>query len=160
MENASKALVIAGAILISILLIGLGVYVYTIASDTITQADLSGPAAQAQNSQFTSYFGDRVSAASVKNLMSAIRSNNISSQTAEEEKEIKVYYNGAESDTSTISRTVKPGKTYWVNTENDKAIGKEDATTSTAAYYNSGFLRIISVWEGSHGTATQGGNGD
>ena len=160
MENASKALVIAGAILISILLIGLGVYVYTMASDTITGADLSGPAAQAQNSQFTSYFGDRVSAASVKNLMSAIRSNNIKAQTASEEKEITVFYNGVKSDTSTISKAVKAGKTYWVDAENDKAQGKGDEgdlTVESPAYYNSGFLRIISVWEGSHGTKSDEG---
>ena len=32
MENASKALIIAGAILVSILIIGLGMYLYTTAS--------------------------------------------------------------------------------------------------------------------------------
>ena len=41
MENASKALIIAGAILISILLIGLGVYVYTMAAGATQNVDLS-----------------------------------------------------------------------------------------------------------------------
>ena len=36
MENASKALIIAGAILISILLIAVSVYIYNASQDTIT----------------------------------------------------------------------------------------------------------------------------
>ena len=162
MENASKALIIAGAILISILLIGLGVYVYTMAAGTAHQVDLSSQAAQAQNNQFSAYFGDRVSSSQVKNLMNAIRQNNISGQTAEEEKTITVFYNGTKSNTSSISQAVKPGKTYWVNTENDTALGNkeesEDAmTVDSPAYYNTGYLRIISVWEGSHGSKSGSG---
>ena len=149
MENASKALIIAGAILISILLIGLGVYVYTMAQQTTEGIGMDSEKAQAQNSKFSSYFGDKVSAANVKSLMSAIRTNNITGKTAEETKEIYVYYNGSKSSTTSISQVVKPGKTYWVNTENEEVFddSKDDAETSTAAYYNTGYLRVISVWE-------------
>ena len=40
MENASKALIIAGAILLSILIIGLGMYIYNMAADAITDTGL------------------------------------------------------------------------------------------------------------------------
>ncbi len=165
MENASKALIIAGAILISILLIGLGVYVYTIAAGTTQNVDLSSQAAQAQNNQFSAYFGNKVSASQVKNLMNAIRSNNITGQTADEEKTITVFYNGVKSTTSAISQAVKPGKTYWVNAENDTALGtkeenEDSMTVNSPAYYNTGYLRIISVWEGSHGSSTSSSTSD
>ena len=152
MENASKALIIAGAILISILLIGLGVYVYTIAQSATKDVGLQDTAAQAHNNQFASYFGDKKTSADVKNLMNAIRSNNITGQTAAEEKDIKVLYNGTLSSTQAISQAVKPGKTYWVGTENDTPVADKDlnATVSktSAAYYSTGYLRVISVYEG------------
>ena len=152
MENASKALIIAGAILISILLIGLGVYVYTMAQQTTEGIGMDSEKAQAQNSKFSSYFGDKVSAANVKSLMSAIRTNNITGKTADEQKEIIVYYNGEKSTTTDISQAVKPGKTYWVGTENDNAVADKDLTATvakaSAAYYSTGYLRVISVYEG------------
>ena len=151
MENASKALIIAGAILISILLIGLGVYVYNMAQSATQDVGLDSQAAEAQNNQFTSYFGNRKSSADVKNLMSAIRSNNITGQTAEEEKQISVIWKGSLSDTTTVSKDVKPGKTYFIGTNNDKAATddelKKAVTADSPAYYPSGYLRVIVVKE-------------
>ena len=66
MENASKALIIAGAILISILIIGLGVYFYNMAASAGKRASLDSQAAEAHNQQFTSYFGERQSATDVQ----------------------------------------------------------------------------------------------
>ena len=158
MENASKALIIAGAILISILLIGLGVYVYTMAQQATEGVGLDSEKAQTQNSKFTAYFSDRASAANVKSLMSAIRTNNITGKTADEQKEIIVYYNGEKSTTTDISQAVKPGKTYWVNTENEDVYDESKGGDSDAAYYNTGYLRVISVKE--NGTkGSTGGTG-
>ena len=57
MENASKALIIAGAILLSIAIIGIGMYVFNMASGTINQANMSGQEIEAYNSEFTKYEG-------------------------------------------------------------------------------------------------------
>ncbi len=77
MENASKALIIAGAILISILLIGVGVLVMN-AVNPVTEG-LDGQsqawAKQQFNAQFTGYLGEQ-SAAQVRSLLSAIKSSN------------------------------------------------------------------------------------
>ena len=69
MENASKALLIAGAILIVILIITLGMAVYNNATSSVNQANLSEQEIQAWNSRFTSYQGDHVSGANVNSLI-------------------------------------------------------------------------------------------
>ena len=92
MENASKALIIAGAILISILIISLGVLVYNQASSTVNKANLNSQEAQAQNSKFESYFGTDVTATEVKNLLSEVRTNNLTASRNEESATIGVCY--------------------------------------------------------------------
>ena len=59
MENASKALLIAGAILLCILIIAIGMFIYNSASSTITDSltSLSTQEVEAFNNQFTSYEG-------------------------------------------------------------------------------------------------------
>ena len=92
MENASKALIIAGAILISILIISLGVLVYNQASSTVNKANLNSQEAHAQNSKFESYFGTDVTATEVKNLLSEIRTNNLTASRNEESATIGVFF--------------------------------------------------------------------
>lgn len=92
MENASKALIIAGAILISILIISLGVLVYNNASSTVSRANLNSQEAKAHNSSFEGYFGTDVTATEAKNLLSEIRTNNLTSSRNEESAVIGVCY--------------------------------------------------------------------
>ncbi len=161
MENASKALIIAGAILVSILIISLGIVIYQKAAATAGKADLSGPEASAQNSKFEAYFGNNKTSAEVKQLLSTIRTNNITSGTNEEAKTIAVRYIEASvtnvdftTAVNTIATKLKAGKTYTVDPSNDSAskdesdIGsKTDAEIANdpAGYYKSGFLRCIVI---------------
>ncbi len=59
MENASKALLIAGAILLCILIIAIGMFIYNSASSTITDSltSISTQEVEAFNNQFISYEG-------------------------------------------------------------------------------------------------------
>lgn len=181
MENASKALIIAGSILVSILIIGLGVYIYNKAASTVRRGgDLTSQEAQAQNQQFQSYFGERVSAAVIKQMLGLVRSNNITGSTAEETKSIAIYYQDGntlkyESPTAMMS-ILKAGKTYFVGTANDYVDKKDEdptlgsdnnarapgdtANEKDAAYYTSGFLRIITIRVNSNstGSTTNGNN--
>ena len=77
MENASKALIIAGAILISILLIGIGMFVYTSSQGTISTAvsSMSAQEKEMYNQKFQQYVGTQ-SGASVRALLAAVKSNN------------------------------------------------------------------------------------
>lgn len=77
MENASKALIIAGAILISIVLIAVGVMVVNGANGAINQAinNMSDSEKQMFNSRFTSYEGNQ-KGSSVKALLNSIVTSN------------------------------------------------------------------------------------
>ena len=75
MENASKALIIAGAILLSILIIGLGMYIYQQANSATQGTNLDPTKAQAYNGEFLQYEGVRTGT-DVKALVSAVANHN------------------------------------------------------------------------------------
>ena len=64
MENASKALIIAGAILLSILIIAIGMFIYTSSQSTINDSltQMNTQEIEAFNSQFTVYGGAQTGA--------------------------------------------------------------------------------------------------
>ena len=78
MENASKALIIAGAILISILLITVGIMIFQSSSGLFNTAksSMSDQEKNMFNQKFTMYEGTKATAAEVKELIRAINSNN------------------------------------------------------------------------------------
>ena len=78
MENASKALIIAGAILLAILIIGLGMFVYTQASGVMDGINMDSEQVTAYNSKFLEYEGT-VSGAEAKGLYNVIRNHNSAS---------------------------------------------------------------------------------
>lgn len=167
MENASKALIIAGAILISILIIGLGVFIYQQAQSTVSKANFNSQEAQAQNQQFDNYFGDKVSAQQVKQLCTTVRSNNITGETGNDTKKVWLVYQsiGGTADFKTpseISKAVTAGKTYNVNVANDKADDTGDITedkldkVDTAAYWKNGFIKVITIIENDPKKQTKG----
>ena len=82
MENASKALIIAGAILISILLISVGIMIFNSSSGLFNSATskMSDQEKQMFNSSFKMYQGSRVSGSTVKQLMREIEINNANSE--------------------------------------------------------------------------------
>ena len=77
MENASKALIIAGAILLSILIITLGLIVYNQAREAVKNVNLSEQEIEVFNQKFSSYEGNNVSGTQVNNLIQAVSSSNI-----------------------------------------------------------------------------------
>lgn len=154
MENASKALIIAGAILVSIMIIGLGVVILNNVRGTIANSKLTSEEAQANNEKFTSMFSQNASASDVKNLITLVRSNNI---IAESEKDglgiIYLVLDGEEITATQLSKSVKNGKRYRIDTPNDKLIKENDFNNPDnasyskhdAAFYYNGFLRAISI---------------
>ena len=73
MENASKALIIAGAVLLSILIIAIGMSIYNGAQETV-QGALSGmdeQAIQTHNQKFEAYQGTK-KGSEIKSLISTI----------------------------------------------------------------------------------------
>ena len=133
MENASKALIIAGAILLSILIIGLGMYIYQQAAGAMSGANLDPQKIDAYNSPFEQYANTQ-SGTNVKALLSKIRSHNNanvddpSTQIAVIEGDASTTVTASETavEPSTITEAlskVKAGKTYTVTFGYDKNSG-------------------------------------
>lgn len=78
MENASKALLIAGAILICILLIAIGMYIYNSANSTVDSAvsQMSQQEKDIYNAKVKSYLGDTIKGSEVKSMIDNIISMN------------------------------------------------------------------------------------
>ena len=68
MENASKALIIAGAILLAILIIGLGIFIYRQAANTVSDTGMDQLAIQ--------QFNGHMSGTTAKALIDTINANN------------------------------------------------------------------------------------
>lgn len=81
MENASKALLIAGAILIVIVLISIGMLIVNSTNDVTEQAQTTATAQSMQtfNSQFTQYEGTQ-KGSTIKNLYQSVKAVNAANE--------------------------------------------------------------------------------
>ncbi len=100
MENASKALIIAGAILLSILIIALGVFVFNQAKSAVGNTGLSDQEVAAFNSKFDSYEGKQ-KGSSVKALVNTVKNYNNTVDTTNSE------YINVQSGNATAGSTVE-----------------------------------------------------
>ncbi len=98
MENASKALLIAGAILIVILLIAVGMMVYRGAQGSIQKAigSMSSTEKDIHNSQFEPFVGTKVSGSNVRSLLSKMITNN------SDDNNVQVELKGIGTDPNTV----------------------------------------------------------
>ena len=92
MENASKALIIAGAILLSILIIAIGMYIYNSSQNSINEAasQISAQEVQSFNQTWEMYEGAQ-SGSNVRSLISKM-SSNAKINEDEESKIVGLYY--------------------------------------------------------------------
>lgn len=89
MENASKALIIAGAILLAILIISLGIMIYSRAQDTINNSGMSQTEVQAFNEKFVKYSGDQ-RGSSIRSLVQEVIASNGDSENQDASRQIAV----------------------------------------------------------------------
>ena len=78
MDNASKALIMAGAILISIAIVGVGVFIFSSTSSITSsgQQQIDAAAAQTANSTIRQYTGTRVRGSSVREFYEYVKTLN------------------------------------------------------------------------------------
>ena len=107
MENASKALIIAGAILLAILIIGLGVYIYRQAAGVIDTGTMDQLVVSQFNAQFEPYLGNNVSGSNVKQLIKIIDASNRAKE------DLPVTFK-VDDQPDNDSSTIKSGNTYKV----------------------------------------------
>ena len=144
MENASKALIIAGAILLAILIISLGIMIYQQASGVVNNNAMSEVDINSFNQKFIQYTGTNVRGAQVNSLLNQIQTNNVTYQD-DESRQVTVTvssgtdWNGtppaANSDlVSTTSYTkANTGATYKVDYTIDSKTGLIDTITISNA---------------------------
>ena len=118
MENASKALIIAGAILLSILLIGLGMMVYSKAKGTLDNTGIDDVGVQTFNSKFSDYEGSNVSGSSVNALLTTVVSNNRAYNGDDKSKQVTITLGSGTSlvGNSSFSSGTAPTSTIKVPT--------------------------------------------
>lgn len=124
MENASKALIIAGAILISILLISVGVLIMNSTGGVTSGMESSAKAMEMQsfNSQFTTYIGEKsVSGTQVRSLISNVIASNANNEDhiIEMKGLGKSSFTSSSTDLGEMSKKVKSSKKYTVTMDND-----------------------------------------
>lgn len=126
MENASKALILAGSVLIAIIIISLGIMVFNNMSNSVkNESTLTKQQISSFNSKISPYIGESISGSQVNELMQRIRSINQKADSTEDNiRKVSVKYNGVEGVTSVVT-----GKYYSVQ----------------GSYDSNGLLTIITV---------------
>ena len=151
MENASKALIIAGAILLAILLVSLGIMVYNNAKGTVSDASLASEEAQTFNTKISQYCGNNKSATDMNSLVDAIAaSNGAQTRVASGERHVvSIKINNAAGGSASSYVT---GSSVTVDADNVATTSYQypsfaNGTTYTASYKtdSSGYINEVSI---------------
>ena len=131
MENATKALMIAGAVLLAIMLISVGLLIFNSSnnqmSDAVSQMDQQ--AKDQFNNKFQAFEG-RQSGSNVKTLITSVINNNIQNGPDNENVEEKVITVKVDKDEGSTSEQLEPirraivsGRKYQVDVTVDAKTG-------------------------------------
>lgn len=145
MENAAKALIIAGSILVSILIVSLGVIIYQNVADVAKNSGkLDAQEIAAHNGPFEGYFGTGESGSNVKALLQSVKANNNAANANDEKVGNYIYV--VDKDGKTVSASdIRTGKSYTVQVpEGDEYSDEEEAG---AAYWVNGYIKTIQIDE-------------
>lgn len=117
MENASKALLIAAAILIAIVLITFGVIVLGQGSEIINNTSMSETEVTTFNAKFTGFQGEKVRGSKVNTLLNTVLQNNLAQD--DDGMKVAIGSDGSQSDwlstgASSLDKKADTGKVYKV----------------------------------------------
>ena len=114
MENASKALIIAGAILLSILLISLGIMIFNQAQDATKNSGMSQAQVSTFNNKFSKYEGKKISGSEVRGLIQEIIASNGDEDNKNAKPARTISVAGAITDTNNTAK-IKASKSYEIS---------------------------------------------
>lgn len=132
MENATKALLIAAAVLIAILIISLGLVVYNNSANTVNQANLSSQEIQAQNEKFTRYNGKNKRGSEVNSLLQTALNYNLN--TTDDGNKVIVEHGNeklVDKTSKSITKQMDTSKLYDITVNYGGAGGLVDKITIT-----------------------------
>ena len=118
MENASKALIIAGAILLAILIISLGIMIYNQAAGIAQNNSMNELEVQQFNQKFTQYEGSDIRGSSVRALQQVVKASNAKNT----DKQVAL---------TVVPTTIENGRTYTVTCTSDADTGLINAIKVT-----------------------------
>ena len=144
MENASKALIIAGAILLSIAIIGIGMFVYNSVSDTISgAADMTPQEVEAYNQTYLTYEGVR-NGSQLKALCDSVRQHNMNA--ADPSQEISIISGTAAAEYPAPTATGSTGTTATeINTIKNSLLSGRQYTVSLGFDPDTGRVTQIGI---------------
>ena len=147
MENASKALIIAGAILLSIAIIGVGMMVFQGVSETITGANLGPEEIDAYNREFRAYEGNQ-RGTQVRALCDRVSNHN---RLAEDPSELIRVIMGEAPDDLTAPAVAEEGETGTtvaeINTVKSGILSGKTYTVTCSFDNSSGLVTQINIVE-------------
>ena len=122
MENASKALILAGSILIALILISLGIIAFRNMSQSVeNNSGLDQQKIASFNERFIKFVGNNISGTDVNDLIQrVISTNNIALRDSDTIKRIQI--------------TRYDGKKIYINASN--SLVREFSNVPTGTYYN------------------------
>lgn len=137
MENASKALIIAGAILLSILLISLGIMIFNQAQDSVQNSGMSKANVQTFNNTFLKYEGTK-SGTDVKSLIQEVISSNAQDTADNTGRKITIKFSGSLSGKAVKNQEIS-------STAGIQSAGKFTVTIPDKGYDNAGYIKEIDI---------------
>ena len=137
MDNASKALIMAGAILIAVMLISLGVLLYNRAADVANNStnQLNAIEVNAHNNTYSMYFGEYKTYTDVKALCDKVNTQPVT--------DINQY--GLIKITGTVSGGDRSATTVGTKKPNALQSGKSSYKISLSKSYANGAIQEITV---------------
>ena len=148
MENASKALIIAGAVLIAIVLISIGISMFNSQSGVTEQTKLSSDSTRVQlfNSQILPYFGSNCTYSQASELISTLIVLNSKSDGPKvflnyyPKNADKITHKTSSNDLKTIKAQLKLNSKYNINITSGCGTYKQ-------GYMSEGYIGCVSITE-------------
>ena len=144
MENASKALIIAGAILLAILIISLGIMIYNQASGVVNNNAMSEVEISSFNQKFTQFEGTNIKGSQVNSLLSEIIQNNVANQE-DSSKQVKVTIENLTVNTNWQTQLPDTSKAVVQSSDLGKAMTGKTYTITCSTDSKSGLVNSIKI---------------
>lgn len=142
MENATKALIIAAAILIAIVLISLGVFVLGQGTEMVKDnSDMTDAQVLAYNSEIEAYLGDNISASKLKQFIKFVNEHN--RNVTEDSKKIQLTSKGP----GNLIININTNTEYQYTSENvsNKDLYKVVLWSTSEGYTSAGLIKNINI---------------
>ena len=139
MENASKALIIAGAILLAILIISLGILIYNQAAGIANGNAMSEVEITQFNTQFTQYEGKQ-SGTTVRSLLQKVISSNLNQDSANKQVTVDLVDGGTTKPIIQTNTTAVPSNQITTGTNYTVSF-----TYGSSGSANAGLITKISI---------------